>query len=348
MDRVGSAAQVVQDCAGVFDDCARRLQGAALADLGATRARRVLAMLEIVMATAERHAPGHGMFATPAASELLSGLAALACHPPRGSHVSQWLDSWAPDLIVYTPMPAERVFCELVRRCSETLTGMCDFGFDLASGAADPADPDLCRHLDAISHEVHDLRRDFARFRSPDATGADSAHLWFLHFRQYLAPLDLCGTRVLGPNPAFVASWPAADILFGLADETYLADTRERFTGYLPEDIALIERAMASPTVPDALRAGQAPETLLDAYRRAVRALQSLSGRHWAAIEEHLVDASARLADDSRLGKALSSEAGVSGRALEKTWARLASRRGDNPARRATLEWGRSSHRSQK
>ncbi|MFK7751733.1 MAG: hypothetical protein AB8B51_04215 [Sedimentitalea sp.] len=316
--------------------------------LDSQRARRILSLLEVVMSTAHRLAdqaphPVELCYQSAKGGAFLKDLAKAGDHPPRGSHATQWVDTWAPDLITYTPMPQERIFATLTRSTSEVLTRLCDLGFALSDRHAQLGDPEVTEQLLTSAAEIDQLRLGFAQF-SGSKTGSETGHdqpKWFLHFRQYLAPLDIAGVCVLGPNPAFVASWPAADILFGLADRHYLADVRARYGGYLSEDIALLERAIAARPAPTVLQqqAADCDGPAVRAYQRIVRALQALSGRHWAAIEEHLVTPSQTEDSNAPLHQSLATKAGVSGRDLDKTWQLLASRRGDNPARKAYAAW---------
>jgi hypothetical protein len=185
------------------------------------------------------------------------------------------------------------------------------------------------------------VRKGYFEFgRHEERPENDYADRWFLHFRQFLAPLLICRETVMGPNPAHVASWPEVDILFGLANDGYVASVKGRYCSYLPTDIFRLEKSIKLPSVPSVLHEEltsryhefEERKQIVTLYRRLVKALTAVSGMHWSSIVKHLQKPNALQSADAQLGETLSADSGVSGRDLGDTEALLRSRRASNPA----------------
>jgi hypothetical protein len=321
---------------------------------GRGTARAILAQLEIVMSTYHRHARflkepaeiNQGSFGEPYIA-ILHRLADISEHPPRGSHQSMWLRDDGDGPVLYTDHPDERRFAILTGKTDRLMKAIAGFGQAITQSRIHLSDPATSLRMDELGEELSQLRAEYSRFGQHETPPAHNyGNRWFLHFRQFLSPMTIGNRLVQGPNPANVASWPEADILFGLSTPDYVAAVTKRYNAYLPEDIYRIERALQSPTVPacikKAVTAGFAVSSefrsVISAFRGLTRQLTALSGVHWWAIVNYLVKVKpAQTAEGSAI-TFLAADSGVSGRPLEDTRSLLNMRRSDNEANRLLAE----------
>jgi hypothetical protein len=309
---------------------------------------RMLTALEIFMSTHDRHCKFIGKECQDIRLsfgldfvELLLRLSLAAVHPPRGSHWNMWVDYQESGPVLYTGHPDERRFAMLVRQTDVVMRRLADYGVAVISGQTTFLDPETSSALTELVADLDAVRKGYFEFgRYNERPDNDYEDRWFLHFRQFLAPLMICRENVRGPNPAHVASWPEVDILFGLANDDYLNSVKGRYCSYLPKDIFRLERSFKLPSVPSVLHEEltnhalryEERKQIVTLFRQLVKSLTAVSGMHWSSIVKNLKKPSASQISIEKLGETLSVDAGVSGRDLGETEALLLIRRNCNPA----------------
>ncbi len=332
------------------------------ADLFFENPKRLLAAAEVVISTYYRHCRFLGekcddvrqVFGSQF-SRSLEKASGLANHPPRGSHWNMWIDTLHDEPVMYTGHPDERLFGLLVHDTNTVMRQLSDYGIAIIIGQASFRDPSVRARLEELADDLNRVHKAYFRFANHQSSPVpDYGERWFLHFRQFLAPIEINRRVVRGPNPAHVASWPEADILFGLSNPHYVESVKGRYCSYLGHEIFRLERAMAVPPVPVVLdevirnevadKAEQ--DQIVHLFYMLVGRLTAISGMHWSSIVKHLKKPQKKLAQEQDTTKLLSAESGVSGRDLRETEQLLADRRSSNPANAFLAQYNHRRHQS--
>lgn len=316
-------------------------------------ARAVLGVLELCVASLERHSQGVGrkcgeaLSSFPGLGTALVRLGKAGRHPPRGSHATSMALASQSNPITPLGLSGEVYFWRTVRE-SEVMMSKCTTALrPLRTFELSVAHKDAAIALSEAARPVEELWLHFRNFRLPAVPNGDPRlkKFDFARLRQYLLPIQINGVRVNGPNPAHVGGWPLMDAAIGMIDDDYFNLVRGRYEVMLGEDIDAFECEGKLPSITSILALeiasnfGPADWLTLDpceiaseldrsfpgvgaallSYRRLVRAAKSLTGTHWALVQNYVVRATQGLSEEERKKLPIAGGTGVSGRPVEET-----------------------------
>lgn len=224
--------------------------------IGITEARSAIKYIGFLVSSLELHSQDVGNAAGSALSEiegaekLLTGLAAIAKHPPRDSLYTFALWNHSPT-ITFSGDPQETLFVDVVRQSTNELfnCGNCIRQIRHAHDADD------LRSLKEADGHIDATRQQFIRFLRTDDNGrpALTAEFFANIMRQYNCKWVLAGQEWGGPTAANCAPYISIDFLLGAADSEYNQHTLERFRYLTDEDQMMLDCDMKSMSLAEGL-----------------------------------------------------------------------------------------------
>jgi hypothetical protein len=213
----------------VIEEIALAVRGAGSIDRDT--ARKLVAVIDIVAGSVERHAQRRGDRSGCAkdqlgpVDELLLKLFGPADLPyPRGNHITYWGVLFGGDQLTYTGTQGEISFGEAVRGLDyDQRSNALDTLAPIIDGPLAITSPEGVERLLAAAERENDVRERLLKLWRRDEGG--DRHLGLRTFtvemRTGLVAYEVAGTSYDGPNAANVAGQVLFDLALGVCDERY-------------------------------------------------------------------------------------------------------------------------------